>query len=94
VPLPFLGGSLSFDTNNHKGFKDQTITKVSNTWRILFDTPFDYTSEYSVIATYAGSGNNTVRVSKSTDKIELSVFDTLGNSIDTGEIAVTLYKFT
>jgi hypothetical protein len=94
VPLPFMGGSLSFDTSNHKGFKNQTVTKVANTWGILFDTPFDYASEYSVMATYAGSGNNIVRVIKSTDKVELSVYDSLGNSIDTGEIAVTLYKFT
>ena len=94
VPLPFMGGALSFDTSNHKGFKDQTVTKASNTWRILFDTPFDYASEYSVMATYAGSGNNTLRVIKQADKVELSVHDSSGNLVDTGEIAVTLYKFT
>ena len=94
VPLPFMGGSLSFDTSNHKGFKNQTVTKVANTWGILFDTPFDYASEYSVMATYAGSGINTVKVIKQADKVELSVHDSSGNLVDTGEIAVTLYKFT
>jgi hypothetical protein len=94
VPLPAMGGSLNFDTNNYKGFKNQTVGKTSGSWEIIFDTPFDYTSDYSIIATYAGSDDATVRVVKATNKVTLSVYATGGGSIQTGEIAVTLYKFT
>lgn len=95
VPLPIFGGSVNLSTSSVKGFKGTSISKNGDVFKITFDTPFGFSSDYQVMATYNGNNKAVLKVDKTKEHftVEACTYD-YGANIDTGEIVVTVYKFT
>ena len=94
VPLPIYGGVLQLQ-GDYLGFSGTTVTRNGNNFNVTFDVPFASASVYQVSATYSGNNRSTIRVVKTQQG-----FSVLATEVDSGaesisgEIVVTVYKFT
>lgn len=95
VELPAYGGNISLSNQAVRGLKGLSVSNVGSVYTITFPEAYGFTSEYQVMATYNGNNKALVKVNKSTDSftVEACKYDD-GYALDTGDIVITVYKFT
>lgn len=94
VPLPFEGGVLNLQAD-YIGFNNSSITRNANTFAVTFDTSPASATAYHVMATYSGNNTATIKVVKYPHKFEVTAYSVVdGTEVNSGEIVVTVYKFT
>jgi hypothetical protein len=95
VPLPIHGGSIDLSNNSVKGLNNLTVSNVGAVYTLTFATPFDFASNYQVMASYNGNNKGFIKVNKSNTgfTVEACKYDD-GYALQTGDIVITVYKFT